>query len=522
MSRGQYPLLLMLAMGLPTASRAIGLGDIRVDSALNEPLSAQIDIIGANRDELISLTAKVAGSEIFQRYGLDRPAFLSSATFQVGVDAQRRPVLKIHSTKPFTDPLIGFVVDLHWDGGELIREYSLLLDPAGFAPPKAATAAATIGAGPSPAAVQYRVAARDTLRGITRRIDKSSASQTQRMMIAIFRANPHAFEGNINLLHRGALLRIPSAEEAAAIGAADARREVRAQMAAWRLKGRPEASRKLAANRTAAKTVEANPIATAAPDAATAAALQARVQSLEQALGEVRKQVVSETTKIDDLKQLMERPAAARPQPADTPSPTLPTSNATLLGGLGAGLALLLAGFAFVRRRLAPARPQPRVALVAPAAAAAPEPVTAPPVATRAEAARVAVTAKKTPSAAPQAPEVREIPDPAVDDHSHDYTAVDIEALEKSYLVTEMAAFTEAQQRAIEDTAILETDSSADSANDTAVESAATDQEPRDRTATVQHMQMPSHLEDRSVIVERRKNVSDVLKSETRRSHGRR
>ncbi len=143
MSRGQYPLLLMLAMGLPTASRAIGLGEIRVDSALNEPLSAQIDIIGANRDELISLTAKVAGAEIFQRYGLDRPAFLSSATFQVGVDAQGRPVLKIHSTKSFTDPLVGFVVDMHWDSGELIREYSLLLDPAGFSAPKTATVATT-------------------------------------------------------------------------------------------------------------------------------------------------------------------------------------------------------------------------------------------------------------------------------------------------------------------------------------------------------------------------------------------
>ncbi len=53
MSRGPYPMLLMLAMSLPGAVKALGLGDIRVDSALNEPLSAQIDIVGATREELV-------------------------------------------------------------------------------------------------------------------------------------------------------------------------------------------------------------------------------------------------------------------------------------------------------------------------------------------------------------------------------------------------------------------------------------------------------------------------------------
>ena len=75
MSRGPYPILLMLAMSLPGAVRALGLGDIRVDSALNEPLSAQIDIVGATREELVELTAKVANREMFQRYGADRPSF---------------------------------------------------------------------------------------------------------------------------------------------------------------------------------------------------------------------------------------------------------------------------------------------------------------------------------------------------------------------------------------------------------------------------------------------------------------
>ncbi len=58
------PRLLVLALAFPGMSHALGLGDIRVESRLNEPLSAQIDIIGATplRDvepgEIVSLTDK--------------------------------------------------------------------------------------------------------------------------------------------------------------------------------------------------------------------------------------------------------------------------------------------------------------------------------------------------------------------------------------------------------------------------------------------------------------------------------
>jgi len=75
----------------------------------------------------------VANRETFLRYGVDRPAFLSSAVFKVAQDAQGRPVLAIRSTESFTEPVVNFLVDLHWSKGELVRQYTLLLDPADFA-----------------------------------------------------------------------------------------------------------------------------------------------------------------------------------------------------------------------------------------------------------------------------------------------------------------------------------------------------------------------------------------------------
>ncbi len=128
------PRLLVLALSLPEVSHALGLGNLRVDSKLNEPLSAQIDILGATPDELKAMRASVASPELFQRYHAERPAFLSSATITVGTDAAGKPILNIKSSEAFSEPLVEFLIDVHWAKGELLRDYSLLLDPARSTP----------------------------------------------------------------------------------------------------------------------------------------------------------------------------------------------------------------------------------------------------------------------------------------------------------------------------------------------------------------------------------------------------
>jgi FimV-like protein len=381
-------------MSLPGAARSLGLGDIRVDSALNEPLTAQIDIVGATRDELAALTAKVANRDVFLHYAADRPSFLASATFKVGLDGAGRPVLNVRSSEPFTDPVVSLLVDLRWGNGELIREYPLLLDPPGFASPRRAAtdqpasasaprvadaagadlpavtqetparakpakpAIDTVpmdrttepahagrtadGATPSPAAsgdqvaaaIHHTVAPRETLRGIVRHAGASTETHAQRMMIAVFRANPHAFEGNINVMHVGAVLSIPPEDAVMAIDATDARREVRAHVTAWRLKGRPASTRRLAASDTGAAAqaarfaasgpVQASVAATASlaatahvpTDAPSTDTLKGRVQSLEQALDELHKQLAQENTALENLKQQADRAVSQPPQEA--------------------------------------------------------------------------------------------------------------------------------------------------------------------------------------------------------------
>jgi pilus assembly protein FimV len=398
MSRGQNPLVLMMALSLPGAANALGLGEIHVNSALNEPLAADIEILGATAEELSSLTASVANKDTFLRFGAERPAFLASATFKVAQDVKGKPVLVIRSTDSFTEPVVNMLVDLRWHNGEVIRQYSLLLDPAGFpaatqvaaavrspvAPPASLALAAPVAAlantlavaagpiasseaGASPAAkttratTHVKIGAKATLRGVAWRVGARSDSDLKKTMLAIFRANPHAFEGNINRLRLGAVLRIPLAADISTISKEDASREIDAQMTAWR-----SSPQKV---RSAAAPVQAMPApvqATAAPvqamaapvheiaptvpaaapiaaDAAEAEALKLRVQSLEQGLHDIQGQLVREHDKLLGVQaqvryaeQTVNDPVAAAPAPRQWLLTSLIGGSALLAGALGA------------------------------------------------------------------------------------------------------------------------------------------------------------------------------------------
>ncbi|HEX4243772.1 MAG TPA: hypothetical protein VHZ53_20325, partial [Steroidobacteraceae bacterium] len=82
-----------LAFMWPASSFALGLGEIHLNSALNEPLSADIDLIAASPDELVALRANLASRDAFTRYGIDRPSFLSTLTFKVGKSKEGRDAL---------------------------------------------------------------------------------------------------------------------------------------------------------------------------------------------------------------------------------------------------------------------------------------------------------------------------------------------------------------------------------------------------------------------------------------------
>ena len=135
MSRRRTRISLLIVLLLTSEVWAIGLGDIKLNSALNEPLRAEIDLLSATPEELAGLRIDLASAETFTRYGIERPFYLQDMQFNIvdrGVDGS---TVQIRSRSPITEPFLTFLVEATWTSGRLLREYTLLLDPPTYAPP---------------------------------------------------------------------------------------------------------------------------------------------------------------------------------------------------------------------------------------------------------------------------------------------------------------------------------------------------------------------------------------------------
>jgi pilus assembly protein FimV len=319
----------------PAAALALGLGEIRLNSALNEPLSAEIDLVAATPEELAALKAELATNEVFERYGLDRPAFLNSIEFRVGRGQDGRSVLLVRSREAISEPFVSFLVDVSWARGRLLREYTVLLDPPVLAAPSARQAAEPVAApttmptpapsrpesAPAPAAAPpasapsvapadsegttYRVERGDTLYGIAGSMTGGDRQATQRLMLGLFRANPEAFGDNINLLRAGAILRVPDASEYADIAAADAAAEVGRQTAAWReARGAESGQLRLV-------TPEEGVADTGTGEPESSGRVESQIESLERDIAEQRRLLELRNQELAQLQRnLAERRAA--------------------------------------------------------------------------------------------------------------------------------------------------------------------------------------------------------------------
>ena len=312
---------------VPAIALGLGLGDIRLHSALNQQLDAEIELISATDSEIDALRVHLAGSDLFDRYGIERIDALQTLKFTVVRRDDKSAYVRITSDVAIREPFMTFLVEAQWPRGRLLREYTLLLDPPVLAAPpqafaettpfaaepapasvttgaEAAAVAAAVEPAPAPqpetavsaepspepviatpiapeptvegAAAQGAVAEptapayeagtygpvkrNEALWTIAKNIKPDEATTINQMMIALYRANPEAFRNNINVLKRGAILRIPDIAELRAISASEATAEAVRHHQEW------DATRVAVAS-SAAPSDAAAPVEAAAPSA---------------------------------------------------------------------------------------------------------------------------------------------------------------------------------------------------------------------------------------------------------------
>jgi pilus assembly protein FimV len=251
----RYSLGLLALLAAQWAS-AVGLGEITLQSAMNEPLRAEIALLSIGDLNESQIVTKLASPDDFDRAGVEREFQLADLRFKVDLSSPGKPVIRVSSQRPMKEPYLNFLLELRWTSGRLLREYTLLLDLPTFAgvPPAGKTAAAvppTAAASPrseapaseppqrrvaargaarpsTPADGSYRVQAGDTLWGIAAR-NQPRGVTVQQAMQAIRAANPDAFiRSNPNLIRRDAVLNLPDAAAMAAVDQGFAKQQLQA------------------------------------------------------------------------------------------------------------------------------------------------------------------------------------------------------------------------------------------------------------------------------------------------------
>lgn len=252
----------ILGLLAPLGANALGVGDIRLHSALNQSLDAEIPLVLSGADSLSDIKVSIASPEAYAKAGLERHYFLTKLQFTPVQTGNGSYVIKVSSRDVMREPFLNFLVEVNWPQGRVVREFTALLDPPAsmqdeavvqtepaatqrpvrryervaeisrsgdYAPPARRSAQRTIATAPqatAPAVAPppppsedqltnegYGPIQRDeSLWGIAKALKNDPSLTHEQMVMGLYRANPQAFSRGINSLRAGATLRMPTRE----------------------------------------------------------------------------------------------------------------------------------------------------------------------------------------------------------------------------------------------------------------------------------------------------------------------
>ena len=389
--------LILCLFAVPMMVQAASLGKLSVFSSLGEPLNAEIDITPSAPEELDSLSAALASDAIYHDQGVERTATQSAVQFSVLKKENGSAVLKLSTAQAVTDPFLDMIIALNWKDGNVVREYTLLLDPSGQA--SVMVDNANVDAPKSIVTKNSDVAGKDkhddvlvkkgdSLAAIAKSLQTPNVELNQ-LLIALYQENKQAFDGeNMNRLKAGAVLAVPNQAVLASINAQDAQKEIQMHAAEWlayknKLAGLVadgdavnQADHQVGSGKVTAKADE-KPAATESEardvvklsksedgQAASADTLKDDLAAKQNAMAEDDKKAGALEAQIADMKQLLaiknKSLADTQNNAAKTPEVVtlLDTINPSVLKAV-AGVSVLLLLMIGLRRRFATAKPLP-------------------------------------------------------------------------------------------------------------------------------------------------------------------
>lgn len=250
--------LAVVSLLIPASAYPLGIGEIKLHSALNQNLDAEISLVLSPDEKLSDVKVTLAPPDKFDETGVSWTYFLSKIKFEP-VLVNGSAVIKISSNEVLKEPFLDFLLEVSWPKGSLYREFTVLVDPPDlyqqpaipvishgsddygsnndYIPEqrtrrgaRAAAESASIGAhgyGPTNR--------NDTLWKIAERVSKDPDISLEQMIVALYEENPHAFyKANVNALAAGKTLRIPTRDGILKLSRKQAVSEFNRQLQEWK------------------------------------------------------------------------------------------------------------------------------------------------------------------------------------------------------------------------------------------------------------------------------------------------
>ena len=407
---------------------ALGVGDITLHSALNQPLDADIELLDVGDLGADEIEVRLAGADVFAAAGVERLQFLNELRFSPVLQGRGGNRIHVSSSRPVQEPYLNFLVEVARPNGRIVREFTVLLDPLGYTTrmlPAARSGiepqrqSSTLAPAPRSAAAvvdpallepgdEYLARPSDNLWAISGRLRGAGNADRAQLMEALYQLNPQAFvNADRHRLKAGARLRLPAGYQPER-GAPGAVKEAAVEVL-------PPADAAVVENAPAA-LVEAQRQADAEAEALARQReeLSQRMDDLQRQLQALQEQLQQRDRQVAELQQQLARRQAVRPAapPPAAAAPSVAQPVETLTDSqhwrwmIVLLLVLALLGVLLLRRRREEApvpavEPKRRVALNLPLRRAPRPPAAAPAPAKVEEQARPPVAVPSSPPPSP-------------------------------------------------------------------------------------------------------------------------
>lgn len=237
-----------LISGMSMEAAAIGVGEIHLQSFLGSPLQAEIPLNHLGELGVDQLKVQLGSQDDYGAMGVDY-TYLHSQFKIEPIVKNGRGYVRVSTREPITEPYLNFVLNLRWPQGQLVREFTVLLDPPTQTIAEAAVASPSPVAAEPVAPVRKRAGAEPSIRHEDREMAEAAPAQqphegrytirrgdslwriasrmhaqapVEQVMAAIVANNPHAFiSGNPDLLKEAVTITLPDSQQIAATASSE-------------------------------------------------------------------------------------------------------------------------------------------------------------------------------------------------------------------------------------------------------------------------------------------------------------